>query len=471
MRDLDNYKLDQESKIYVPSAYGGERQMTTRMSSFSIYGDSQSTYWGIESTEQRAVLSEKKIKSLQNKTARDAIRLLIKSFPFFKAAMSTYRQNVNQGFDFKCDDDRARQIVIETYDAMDVSLDEFIEDQLFATLVGGGSSYEIVRRLSDNTIAELAYVDPDTLEFKEPDPNPDQVYQIYQRTPQEPNGILLHDPTNPQMLGERQTYFYKPLNKMGDNPRGLSIFLSALSAAIGKMTLDSLLPKITKNQAFPRGFISPKIQDLVNSGITGRALTDLVTKAVGELRNELNTTGPSESVISSIGMEFIILGMLGKTNIDGATLVNENFLYDLQVALDIPDEMLPTRRSSVLGEQSGDTQWTRWQNILRYYRNFLATTIDPTTQIILAENGYGFNNIKCPMVFDDSDRRTEVLESEAFNTKSEGIINAITAGIFSAEQGFNLLTNKVDIEDLEFESPEIPSAVPDIDPEGVPIGQ
>ena len=462
MRDLDTYTLDPESKIFLPNSMAESKAFTTRSSTFSIYGEPHGTYWGVEANTERAVLSEKKIKSLENKIARDAIRTLLKSFPIFKEALALYRQNINQGKEFQCDDERAREVVIRTYEEMDRDLNDIIDEQVFAMLVGGGSSYEIVRRTSDNTIADLAYVDPDTLDFQEPDPNPDQVYKIYQKSPKSVDDILLHDPTDESMLNERQTFFYKALHKMGDNPRGISVFISALSAAIGKLNLDSLLPKITKNQGFPRGFLSPKIAELVDAGLTGTRLTDYLKDAVTKLKNELDTASPTESVISSVGMEFIILGLLGRQNIDGATLVNENFLYDLQVALDLPDQLLPARKTAVLGEQSGRTQWTRWQNVLRYYRDFFSASLNPTTQIILSEAGFGFNQIKCPIVFDNTDRELEKYEAEAFNEKVDGITKAIQAGILNREQGFNLLTNKVEIGELEY-SPEATDPTPEND--------
>ena len=87
-------------------------------------------------------------------------------------------------------------------------------------LVGGGSSYEVVRRIPDDTLADLVLVDPDSLKFEEPDPNPDQVFKIYQRSPKAVDDILLHDPTDDAYRDERQTYFYSPLNKVGDSPKG-----------------------------------------------------------------------------------------------------------------------------------------------------------------------------------------------------------------------------------------------------------
>lgn len=458
---MPNYELDTETKLFLPQSLRGEKRVTTRASTFSIYGDSDGTYWGVSNQNERAVLSEKKIKSLSSKPAVDAIRTLLNAFPFFKEALALYRQNINQGHDFECDDDRAREVVKQTYKEMDRNLDDIIDEQVFAMLVGGGSSYEVVRRVSDNTIADLVIVDPDSLEFEEPDPNPDQVFRIYQRTPNSINDILLHDPTDESSIGERQSYFYKPLNKIGDNPKGKSLFLSALSAAIGKLDLDSLMPKITKNQGFPRGFLSPKIGELVNSGLTGKALTDYIVDGVTKLKTQLDSASLSESVISSIGMEFIILGLMNRQNVDGATLVNDNFLYDLQLGLGLPDQLLPAKKTAVLGEQSGRTQWTRWQNVLRYYRKFLSDSIEPTTQIILAENGFGFYQIPCTLAFTNTDRELQRYEAEAFNVRVEGITTAIASGMLTAEQGFNLLAGKTDITDLDFEAPEVVQPQPE----------
>lgn len=453
MRDA-NYELDADTKLFLPQSLRGEKQLNTRASTFSIYGDSDSSFWSVSNQDDRAVLSEKKIKSLSNKTAVDAIRTLLNAFPMFKEALALYRQNINQGHRFECEDTRAKKIVEQTYKDMDRNLDDIIDEQIFAMIVGGGSSYELVRRVSDNTIADLTLVDPDSLKFEQPDPNPDQVYLIFQIAPNTVNDILLFDPRDETQIGERQSYFYKPLNKIGDSPKGKSLFLSALSAAIGKLDLDSLMPKITKNQGFPRGFLSPKIGELVNSGITGKNLTNYIVDGVNKLKTQLDSANLSESVISSIGMEFIILGLMNRQNVDGATLVNDNFLYDLQVAIGLPDQLLPAKKTAVLGEQSGRTQWTRWQNVLRYYRKFLSDSIEPTTQIILYENGFGFYQLDCPLAFDNTDRELEQYEAEAFNTKVEGITKAMASGMFTAQQGFDLLVGNVDITDLDYEEPE-----------------
>ena len=455
------YELDTETKLYLPNALHGEKQLNTRTSTFSIYGDSDSTYWGVSNTDEKAVLSEKKIKSLSNKTAPEAIRTLLNAFPMFKEALALYRQNINQGYTFECDEPRAREVVERTYQEMDRSLDDIIDEQVFAMLVGGGSSYEYVRRTSDNTLADLVLVDPDSLKFEAPKPNPDQVFLIYQMSPNAVNDIRLHDPRDESTAGERQTYFYRPLNKIGDSPKGKSLFVSALSAAIGKLDLDSLLPKVTKNQGFPRGFLSPKIADLIGAGLTGKQLTDYIKDGITKLKGQLDTADTSESILSSIGMEFIILGLMGRQNIDGAMLVNDNFLYDLQLGLGLPDQLLPAKKTAVLGEQSGRTQWTRWQNVLRYYRKFLSDSIEPATQIILAENGFGFYQIPCTLSFTNTDGELERYAAEAFNLKVEGITAAIASGIFTAEQGFDLLAGKADITDLEYEEPEVVQPQPE----------
>ena len=453
---MDNYQLDTETKLYLPPNIHGEKQVSTRASTFSIYGDSDSTYWGVSNVQERAVLSEKKIKSLSNRSAPEAIRVLLNAFPLFKEGLALYRQNINQGYTFECDEPRAKEVVENTYREMDRTLDDIIDEQVFAMLVGGGTSYEVVRRIPDDTLADLVLVDPDSLKFEEPEPNPDQVFKIYQMSPKAVDDILLHDPTDDAYRDERQAYFYRPLNKVGDSPKGKSLFLSALSAAIGKLDLDSLMPKITRNQGFPRGFLSPKIAELVNSGLTGKALINYIKDGVSKLKTQLDTASTSESVISSIGMEFIILGLMNRQNVDGATLVNDNFLYDLQVALGLPDQLLPAKRTAVLGEQSGRTQWTRWQNVLRYFRKFFSDSLEPTTQIILSENGFGYYQIPCRLAFDNTDRELQKYEAEAFNMRVEGISQAIASAMITAEQGFDLLAGKVDITDLDFENPEPP---------------
>ena len=465
---MDNYQLDAETKLFLPQSLRGEKQVSTRASTFSIYGDSDSTYWGVSNVQERAVLSEKKIKSLSSKTAPEAIRVLLNAFPLFKEALALYRQNINQGHTFECDEPRAKEVVENTYREMDRTLDDIIDEQVFAMLVGGGTSYEMVRRTSDNTLADLVLVDPDSLKFEEPEPNPDQVFKIYQMSPNAVNDILLHDPTDDAYREERQTFFYRPLNKVGDSPKGKSLFLSALSAAIGKLDLDSLMPKITRNQGFPRGFLSPKIAELVNSGLTGKALINYIKDGVSKLKQQLDTASTSESVISSIGMEFIILGLMNRQNVDGATLVNDNFLYDLQVALGLPDQLLPAKKTAVLGEQSGRTQWTRWQNVLRYLRKFLSDSIESATQSILAENNFGYYQIPCRLTFDNTDRELQKYEAEAFNLRVEGISQAIASGMFTAKQGFDLLAGKVDITDLDYEEPKPPEPTPEPEPETEP---
>ena len=157
---MDNYQLDAETKLFLPQSLHGEKQVSTRASTFSIYGDSDSTYWGVSNVQERAVLSEKKIKSLSNRSAPEAIRVLLNAFPLFKEALALYRQNINQGHTFECDDPRAKEVVENTYREMDRTLDDIIDEQVFAMLVGGGSSYEMVRRTSDNTLADLVLLIP-----------------------------------------------------------------------------------------------------------------------------------------------------------------------------------------------------------------------------------------------------------------------------------------------------------------------
>lgn len=457
------------SGLWLPSSEieSEERGFDGRITRINPHASQFSFVLDYDNRADEAILTKKSIKNLQNKTkVSEVLPTLIRSFPMFFDAMNLYKQNINQGYEFYSENENVQREVESMFDELasrGKSLDQMIEEQVYAMLAEGAVSFEL--NMEDDELQDFSYVSPNSLTHRQPNPNPEQIYQIGQKRP---NGefILLFDETDPDYSGVNQFFFYSAVNKMGDKPRGVSIFATAISAALGKLDLDQMLTEFTRGQAFPRGFLSPKVGELIQSGVTGQKLIDTLKKSVTELQNKLNNAGLSESVISSLGFEWVLMGLMGRSNINGAELINNNFLFDIQVALDIPDTLLPRRTAAVLGEQSGGTQWTRWQNALRYYRIRFASELERAIQVVLYRRGFEFNRYPVKLLFDDNDRQSRLYEAETVRAEMEAYQVGIDAGIITAEQAFNLIKQKnKDFQELEFEGGV---ALEQPEPEGEP---
>ena len=417
-----------DSGLYLPDKYVSEKETNLRGFGEMIATGDPYKYspFGIVSytnADETPVLNDKTIEQLKKeRKPENLLPILIKSVPLFATAMSLYKENINQGIEIVSEDGRTQDAVDEVKQSLEAHgrpLDTIIEEQIYAMQAEGGISYEL--NFENGNLIDIAYVSPYTLIFEQPEDDPFKRFRIKQKGKNGQEDKILYDPRDPNTIGENQTFFYRGINKEKGKPRGLSKFLSALRSAVQSLDVDNLFIQHLRGQAFPRGFLSPKIAELVGAEITGDELVSQIKDSVKKLKEQLDKAGPSESVISSIGFDFVLLGALSRANMNGGEIVIDQLLYNMQIALDLPDALLPSRKTGVLGEQSGRTQWRRWQTSLRNSRDNLSSQLEPAFQVAVAQLGIPYNTYPIEAIFDNTDHEGQRMESEALKLEAEGL--------------------------------------------------
>ena len=456
------------SGLLVPSRYATDEERTRGFGSQVTASDpyKQNIFSVISYDDvdgEQPILTEKNIRELQKlRKPSELIPILIKSIPLFWDAMNAYKQNINQGVEITSPDTRTKeaiQMVLASLEANGNPLDEIIEDQIYCMKAEGGVSFEL--NFENDELIDMAYVSPYTIKFEKIEDDPFKRYRLMQKGRLRTEDVTVYDPTDPQFSGENQFYFYRGVNKLEGRPRGLPIYTSAMRSAILSLDVDNLFVEHLRGQAFPRGFLSPQIEGLISAGITGDSLINNIKSSVDELKKKLDTAKPSESVISSIPFDFVVLGTLARSNLDGGEIVTDKLLYNMQVALDIPDNMLPSRKTGVLGEQSGRTQWRRWQTSLRNGRNALRSQIEPAMKVAVSKLGIPYGSIELEAVFDNTDHEGMRMESEALKIEADGLKILLETGVIAVIEAREVISQYDKFTNLEVGNiPPAPQRLP-----------
>lgn len=458
-------RKDASTGLYLPAKYHTEieeRGFGEKVATVDPYRHSYASIIDFDPGNEEPILDDTSIKRLlKEKKPSVLIPKLIRVFPLFSEALNLYKQNVNQGWDINCEDSRTLEICYEILDSLKQNnrdIDTIIEEQIYSLLAEGGVSFENVYD-DDRNLIDLSPVSPNSLTFRYPKDDPYKRYMIIQKGLTSADDVTLYDPRDPEYSDENRFFFYRGVNTQQGKPRGISMFVSALMYALNSLEVDNMFIEHLRGQAFPRGFLSPKVADLIQSGITGQKLVNTIKDSVENLQKQLNTAGLSESVISSLGFEFVLLGALQRSNLDGGTIVSDNISYNVQVALDIPDTMLPSRKTQVLGEQSGRTQWTRWQNALQYLRKILGDQFEMAFQGAIYQRTGAFREHLIDFIFDNSDRESRLYEAQAFREEMEAWEIGIRNGIFSREEArMTTIAENSRFKELDPEAlPELPT--------------
>ncbi|MYF53657.1 MAG: hypothetical protein F4166_07600 [Gammaproteobacteria bacterium] len=408
----------------------------------------------LTTTTTKNLLKERKPSTL--------IPKLIRAFPMFATAVSLYQQNINQGFDIDCEDTPTLEAAREVLDDLKTAgrpIDVIIEEQVFCMTAEGAISYE-ANFDDDGKLVDMSYVSPQTLTFRVPKKSVDPLgrYIILQksRTRRSGDDVIVYDPQNPDLSGENRFFFHRGVNTVQGKPRGVSMFVSAIRSALSSIEIDNMFIEYLRGQAFPKGFLSPKVAELVNAGFSDQRLITTIKEAVQALKAQMDK-----------GFELVMLGNLARARLDGATIVTDSVDVKIQIALDIPDTLLPSRKAAVLGEQTGRVQWYRWQNSLRNKRNILSSQFEHTLQVAVARKGLEYKKHPIYWIWDNTDRETRLYEAQAFREEMEAWKIGIETGIFHAHEARRIaISENSRFKDLD--PNDVPEPTNDV-PESIPL--
>ena len=377
-------------------------------------------------------------KNLRKKSTEIQLRTLARISGEVSKALNLYQGFTNSGWEPVAETDRATRALVEWFEEMadlGVNVNNLINENIYDLYVIGAMCMRIL--LINDEPKLIRNIPPEEIDFLhqlDPDPMNMDYGKIWytgfylQRDKRE--FVVLES-----ILDPNPYFYYAPMLTTSKSPKGISIIESVIELAISAGEKNYMMTEYLRGNIFPQEIVSLVLDEyfkvLLDEDVDFDMKNFNKTKddAVKAVTDFFDTSDSTQTLVSDVPLQKIVVGTLEGNNLRGLPEVNDAHESAFPRALKAPAPLLGIRRQ---GNALNDTE-TKYA-IRSFYKNILnirATTKKGWEKLCRSYLSYKGITGKGGIAFTETDIELKQAITEAVVKETEAAGNLIRDRIFT----------------------------------------
>ena len=393
-------------------------------------------------------------KNLRNKSTEVQLRTLARISSEVSKALNIYQGFCNSGWDIVAESDRGQQILEDWFGEMSdrgINVNNLINENIYDLYILGAMCMRTI--LINDEPEFIRNIPPDRMSFihqYDPDPQYLEYGKIWY------TGFFTKDSTSEFVVMEsiidiNPYFYYGTMLTDSTSPKGISIIESVTDLAISSGEKNYMMTEYLRGNIFPHEIISLILEDYFNaladeniefrledSDTGSPGFNTIKENAVQAVRKYIDESDSTQTLVTDVPVEKIVIGTLEGNNLQGLSEINEAHEAEFPRALKVAQALLGARRQ---GSALNDTQ-SKYE-IRSMYKNILniRSTIRAGWQKLCSSYlEYRGESGKGGIEFSDTDVELKQSITEAINNEAKAGKTLVETRTFSRQEIREALT-------------------------------